>query len=88
MSCLLCRVIGRVQGVWFRASTRREAQPLGITGHAVNLSDGSVEVLACGEAESLERLKEWLRRGPPGARVDRLHCEAVEAHSPGSFSTG
>ena len=57
-----CIVTGRVQGVFFRASTEREAQQLGITGYARNMSDGSVEVLACGEASAVEELKEDSRR--------------------------
>ena len=50
----LFTVHGRVQGVWFRESTRREAEPLGIAGHAINLPDGSVEVFAVGIA-----LRRW-----------------------------
>ena len=70
--CRLYRIEGRVQGVWFRESTRREAQLLGLTGYAKNMADGSVQVLACGEPGTLDRLTEWLRQGPPLARVDRL----------------
>ncbi len=58
-----------MQGVWFRDSTRREAQRLGITGHAINLDSGDVEVLACGSHEALEALYVWLQQGPPMARV-------------------
>jgi len=83
-------VSGRVQGVFFRASTAREARLLGVTGHAINLPDGRVEVLACGTAEAVESLCQWLRRGPPSARVDDLLVENVncEADVPRSFSTG
>ena len=49
-ACVLAWVYGRVQGVGFRYSTQHEAVKLGITGYARNLDDGSVEVLACGEA--------------------------------------
>ena len=49
----LFTVYGRVQGVWFRDSTRREAERLLITGHAINLPDGNVEVLACGSTAAL-----------------------------------
>lgn len=48
--CVRCWVHGMVQGVGFRYSTQREALKLGLTGYARNLDDGSVEVLACGEA--------------------------------------
>jgi len=63
------RITGRVQGVYFRHSTRLEAERLGLRGHATNLDDGSVEVLACGNESALESLRLWLHRGPPSARV-------------------
>ena len=65
-------VNGKVQGVWFRASTRAQAERLGLRGHARNLVDGSVEVLAIGDAEALDALERWLRVGPPLARVDAV----------------
>lgn len=68
---------GRVQGVFFRDSTRREALELGITGYAVNLPDGDVEVLACGEEERLVKLELWLSQGPPLSRVDSVESEDV-----------
>ncbi|HUD43055.1 MAG TPA: acylphosphatase [Dokdonella sp.] len=73
------RVTGRVQSVSFRASTRDRALALGIAGHARNLADGSVEVLASGSSEALAALEVWLRRGPPAARVDALHAEDIDA---------
>lgn len=87
MHCRLFRVEGRVQGVWFRESTRREALPLGITGYARNMDDGSVEVLACGEDDALDQLAGWLKQGPPMARVTRLECKSVTADVPDSFFT-
>lgn len=87
MPCRLFRIEGRVQGVWFRESTRREAVPLGITGHAMNMDDGSVEVLACGEDEALDRLADWLRQGPRMARVSKVEWKSVEADVPDSFYT-
>lgn len=65
----LFRIEGRVQGVWFRESTRQQAEQLGIHGYAVNLPDGSVEVLACGPDAEVDRLENWLHRGPAGAEV-------------------
>jgi acylphosphatase len=62
-------VFGKVQGVYFRDSTRLEAERLGIRGIARNLPDGSVEVLAHGPAAAVEELRAWLLRGPPRARV-------------------
>jgi acylphosphatase len=70
-------VSGRVQGVFFRASTREEALRLGLTGHARNLPDGAVEVLASGDAAALDALAEWLRQGPPAARVEVLTREPL-----------
>ena len=80
-------VSGRVQGVFFRASTREEALRLGLTGHARNLADGSVEVLACGDAAALAALEGWLRRGPPLARVARVDTLAIEIEPPEHFRT-
>jgi acylphosphatase len=65
-------VDGRVQGVFFRASTQREARALGLAGHALNLPDGRVEVIARGASTALDALEHWLRQGPPAARVDHL----------------
>ena len=62
-------VSGKVQGVFFRASTREQALKLGLRGYAKNLPDGRVEVLAEGEASALDALERWLHVGPPMARV-------------------
>lgn len=62
-------VLGKVQGVYFRHSSRLEATRLAIRGYARNLPDGSVEVLAHGAPASVEELRVWLTRGPPQARV-------------------
>jgi acylphosphatase len=87
MECRLFRIEGRVQGVWFRESTRRQAEPLGITGYAKNLADGSVEVLACGDAAALDRLAAWLHEGPPRARVTRVEWGRTEPERPTAFVT-
>lgn len=86
--CILCRVSGRVQGVFFRQSTREEAWRLGVTGHAINLPDGSVEVLACGDETALKQLRAFLKIGPGQARVDGLECVSCDAKSPSGFTTG
>jgi acylphosphatase len=86
--CRKFRVEGRVQGVWFRESTRQEAQRLDITGHAINCADGSVEVLACGDREALDRLARWLHRGPQMAEVKSVAASGFEGDCPTSFSTG
>ena len=72
-----CVVAGRVQGVFFRASTRSRAEALGVTGHARNLPDGRVEVLACGAPAAVEALCGWLREGPPAAHVTAGEGEHV-----------
>ncbi|RMG55377.1 MAG: acylphosphatase [Gammaproteobacteria bacterium] len=71
---LHCHVSGRVQGVFFRASTREQARELGLDGWVRNLPDGRVEVLACGPADAIDRLHAWLAEGPPLARVEALDC--------------
>jgi acylphosphatase len=75
MSCRRFLVSGRVQGVYFRGSTRHEALALGLIGRAVNLRDGRVEVIACGPDDKLEALRRWLERGPPSASVTSVECE-------------
>jgi acylphosphatase len=86
--CVRCIVAGHVQGVFFRASAREEALQLGLSGSARNLPDGTVEVVACGEAESINRLRDWLRRGPPQAQVTGVACESIEHLPMQGFSTG
>ena len=63
------RISGKVQGVWFRAWTREQAQALGLDGWVRNLSDGSVEALFAGPAEAVERALAACHRGPSAARV-------------------
>jgi acylphosphatase len=66
---------GRVQGVWYRESCRREAGRLGVVGQVRNTVDGAVEVDAQGPRTAVEALLRWARTGPPRAQVDRLHVE-------------
>ena len=73
-----CLVGGRVQGVFYRASTRSRAEELGVTGYARNLPDGRVEVLACGEAAAVDALCQWLWRGSPASSVREVVIEDVE----------
>jgi len=65
-------VTGKVQGVFFRSSTREQALQLGLRGLARNLADGRVEVVAAGEPDAIKRLEAWLQQGPPLARVERV----------------
>jgi acylphosphatase len=60
---------GRVQGVWFRESMRREAEALGVAGWVRNRSDATVEALVEGPREPVERLVRWAHRGPEAAEV-------------------
>ena len=69
---------GRVQGVFFRASTQAEAHRLGLTGWVKNCPDNSVEAAAEGEKENLDAFVAWCRHGPPGARVDRVRLQWEE----------
>lgn len=84
-ACFIVR--GRVQGVFFRASTREQALRLGLTGHAKNLADGSVEVLACGEDNAIAQLERWLRHGPPMAKVAELRRVPTDALAQRGFDT-
>jgi acylphosphatase len=72
MSAARFLVSGRVQGVAFRAHARAEALRLGLRGHARNLADGRVDVVAAGDAAALDSFAAWLRHGPPLARVDDI----------------
>lgn len=65
-------VFGKVQGVFYRASTAESAKVFGITGTVRNLDDGSVEIEAEGEAESMAKFIEWCRKGPSGAVVNEV----------------
>ncbi len=64
--------------MYFRASTARRAIALSISGHAENLADGSVRVLAAGDAGALAELVRWLQTGPPMARVDSIEVEEID----------
>ncbi|MDQ1345983.1 MAG: acylphosphatase [Pseudomonadota bacterium] len=87
-----CLVAGRVQGVFYRASTRSRAEALGVTGHARNLPDGRVEVLACGTPQAVQALCDWLWQGPAAADVASVEIEALSAAQlgarPARFGTG
>lgn len=79
------QVTGRVQGVFFRQSTRAEAQRLGLTGYARNNADGSVSIEAEGPAEALDALAAWCQQGPPAARVDRVEVSRGAVQGYDSF---
>ncbi len=86
--CLLVRVSGTVQGVGYRAFARSAARELDIRGHARNLPDGSVEVLACGSEAAVQDLLVRLRTGPRWSQVTAVVTEQVECAGPADFRTG
>ncbi len=79
MKAVQVRVRGRVQGVWFRASTRAEAERLGVRGWVRNLGDGSVEARLQGDARSVDEMVAWCRVGPSGASVSDVEVADVPA---------
>lgn len=75
---------GRVQGVFYRATTAQRARELGVTGYAKNLPDGRVEVLACGEPELVHELIEWLWTGSSASKVTAVEVSDVSPDEPPS----
>jgi acylphosphatase len=73
-----CLISGRVQGVYYRASAAQRARAAGITGHARNLPDGRVEVLACGPHGAVAEFVAWLWIGPAAAKVNDVAIEVLE----------
>ncbi|MGI8685460.1 MAG: acylphosphatase [Acidimicrobiales bacterium] len=78
-------VDGRVQGVFFRESCRRQAEAAGVAGWARNLDDGRVEVVVEGEAEAVERVVAWCRTGPGHAVVTSLQVLGEEPEGLNGF---
>ncbi len=78
MEALRWVITGRVQGVWYRDFTRREARALGLRGWVRNLPDGSVEARVLGQRGAIARLKRRLHEGPPRARVEAIAEEILE----------
>ncbi|MDH5711001.1 MAG: acylphosphatase [Gammaproteobacteria bacterium] len=72
MICLRYLISGRVQGVFYRASAQRQAIALGLCGWVRNLTDGRVELLACGDSAALNELEKWLKIGPEYAKVSNI----------------
>lgn len=85
-----CIVGGRVQGVYYRATTANRARELGVTGYAKNLPDGRVEVLAVGDASAVNTLVEWLWEGSTASKVtsvEAIEIELEESQRPTRFTT-
>jgi len=72
------RVTGRVQGVWFRQSTKKAAEQCGVSGWCRNNPDGSVKAVFEGEESAVKSVLEWCKDGPELARVDDLNIEMEE----------
>lgn len=70
-------ITGKVQGVWYRASTKKMADQLGIVGFVANQPDGSVLIEASGSGKQLDSFIKWCQQGPPFARVDGLISEDI-----------
>lgn len=68
-------ITGRVQGVGFRFYMQRKARELGVTGWVRNRRDGAVEAVVQGEADAVEAMTAWARRGPPSAAVAEIKVE-------------
>jgi acylphosphatase len=86
-----CIVGGRVQGVFYRATAANRARELGVHGHAINLPDGRVEVLAHGESSAVQTFVDWLWTGSSGSRVtsvDVMELSLPDDQRPSSFRTG
>lgn len=83
------RVSGKVQGVYFRDSTREQAEKYQLTGYARNLSDGSVDILLQGDPKGVEQVTAWVKAGgPPAARVDEMSYEPCDSRPLSGFTTG
>ena len=87
MICKKFIISGHVQGVFFRASTKQQAEQLGLTGYAKNLTDGKVEVVAFGEEPKIQQLQQWLWLGPEHAQVTLVKEEPFVVQDFSNFST-
>jgi acylphosphatase len=80
------RLYGRVQGVFFRQWTIKKASTLGVKGWVHNARDGSVEAHLAGDEAAVAQLIEYMRQGPPQARIDDVMVESVEPEAVEGFS--
>ena len=85
MSAARFIVSGKVQGVFFRASAREQALRLGLRGHARNLPNGTVEVVAMGDGDAIDSLDAWLHQGPATARVVHVERSMSDVESAEGF---
>ena len=78
MKTAFIKVYGKVQGVYFRQNTIVQAKALNITGYTLNAKDGTVEIMAQGNPQSIDALIAWCHQGPERARVDKVDVKEVE----------
>ena len=86
MQTIRIKVEGRVQGVFFRQSTQEKANQLGIKGTVKNCDDDSVEIIATGTREQLDKLGAWCREGPPKAKVINVTTQELSLQQFYNFS--
>jgi acylphosphatase len=84
----VAHISGKVQGVYFRASSQQMAIECSLSGYAHNLADGDVEVLLCGEEKNVDKMLEWLAHGPPSAEVSNVQKKQVAWQNYNHFSIG
>jgi len=86
MKTIRIKVEGRVQGVFFRQSAQEQAINLGIKGTVKNCDDDSVEIIATGTKEQLDKLVQWCREGPPQADVTNVTTQELSLQQFNHFS--
>lgn len=86
MACFHYLVTGRVQGVFYRASTQEVASRMGLVGWVRNCDDGSVELVACGEEAVLKQLEQWLWQGPKFAEVSGVQVNMLDPEEVKGFT--
>lgn len=86
MRAITGEVTGKVQGVFFRKSTKAQADMLGITGWVCNTKAGAVAFLIVGEEPALATMQQWLHSGPRLARVDKVDCETCQFENLTAFT--
>lgn len=79
--CISAKVVGRVQGVWFRRATQEQAERMNIRGWVRNTKQGEVEVLALGTPQAIRQFEAWLSCGPELANVAEVRVEIIDAQS-------
>lgn len=82
----MAHVSGKVQGVYFRASSQQIAIDNHLSGYARNLSDGDLEVLMCGEEENVNNMLDWLEQGPDEAEVECVNKKKIQWQDHNFFS--